>query len=227
MPLAPINTMTPSSEQVLRGQFVSSCEPNTQNTHVGCCQEIDDQIADLSSNPTTLYEEVPAEQANAPHATRSYKETLDRAISILCESQRQCLDNATIYHRAANSNCTDLQAAAEVESGQMITEGTTIAAMSVIFSFLGIAGAVINPQGINEELLKTVKNVCSTTSQALSPSVQGLSALCKGYQEPTKTRHTLAQNNTNKNNTMEQTMDQEARTIQSAAQQIINTIASR
>lgn len=192
-------------------------------------------MATIGLHPTSTaltFEPLDRFQAPAPNKFQStpagcYKETLNRALRVICDSQKQCLDNATAYHTAAYQNRNEFQSAAETEGSQMINEGTLIAVVSIVFSVLGITGAVINPQGINEELLKTVKNICSTTSQALTPSVQGMSAVCKGSQEPSRTLHTLAQNETNKNSTLEQTMDQEVRTIQSAAQHIVDNSASR
>jgi hypothetical protein len=155
-----------------------------------------------------------------------YKETRDRALSIIGQSHQNCLDMATRYHLDAYSCRNEFQEAAKVEGDQMINKGTVIAAVSIVLSFLGITGAVINPQGINKGLLETVKTVCDTGSRALNPSVTGISSIGDGLQEPTKTRHTLAQNDTHKNTTLEQTMDQEVKTIQSAGQHIIDSSAS-
>src|SRR5690348_16725555 len=105
----------------------------------------------------------------------------------------------------------------------MINKGAFIAVISIGLSLVGITGAVINPQGVNKEFLEKVKTICDTASRALNPSVTGISSIGDGLQESNKTLQTLAQNDTHKNNQLEQTMDQALKEIQSAAQRILDS----
>jgi len=185
-------------------------------------------IEKITAPPTYIPQErsqVVVQQKIQSTPAGCYKETRDRALTVIGQSHQNCLEMATRYHLNAYSCRDEFQDAAEAEGNQMINKGTLIAVISIGLSFVGITGAVINPQGVNKELLETVKTVCDTTSKALNPSVTGISSIGDGLQEPNKTRHTLAQNDTHKNSTLEQTMDQEVKTIQSAGQHIIDSSA--
>jgi hypothetical protein len=153
----------------------------------------------------------------------SYKDTRNRALEVMHESADSCSRYSTIYSGLSRDRLQNMRDASSTEEGQKKFEGKMLMVLTALLGGAGIVSAAINPAGANAQLLQTVKGVTETASKALQPVTTATDTLCKGHQEPTQTKKSVAQSGTQEAHTIEGEMDQRVRTMQSNAQQVAQT----
>jgi hypothetical protein len=153
----------------------------------------------------------------------TYKDTRNRALEVMHEAADSCSRYSTLYSDLSHTRLQNMRDASSTEEGQKKFEGRLLMVLTAFLGGAGIVSAAINPTGTNAQLLQTVKGVSDTASKALQPLTTATDTLCKGHQEPTQTRKTVAQSGTQEAHTIEGEMDQRVKTIDSIAQQVAQT----
>lgn len=162
-----------------------------------------------------------------PTTGNCYKGTRNRLLEVMHESADSCSAHSTLYSRFSRDRLQNMRDASNTEEEQKKWEGKLLLFVTALLGGAGIAGAAINPTGTNAQLLTTVKNVSETASKALQPITTATDTLCKGHQEPTQTKKSVAQSGTQEAHTIESELDQRIRTMQSNAQQVVQTCEIR
>jgi len=153
----------------------------------------------------------------------NYKHTRNRALEVMRETADSCSQHSTIYSGLSQTRLQNMRDASRTQEGQLSFEGKVLMILTGLLGSAGIVGAVINPVGSNAQVLQTAKGVAETVSKALQPASTAVSTTCKAHQEPSQTQKTVAQSGTQEAHTIEGEMDQKIRTMQSTAQQLVQT----
>ncbi len=158
----------------------------------------------------------------APHEFGHYKHTRDQYVDITGKIAQTCGQHSTLYGQLANNRLGQMVEASSTEEWQKKREAGLLIAVICFCTAAGFVGAATsNPTGHNAAVQSTINKVCVATKDALQPITTAADTMCKGHQEPTQTRKSVAHTGTQHAHTIESEIDQGIRAMRSSAQQVV------